>query len=174
MTAEGDMDDLLWGHLEGVRLVWVEAGEVAEPCRELLCHNHDMTSTLARFHGGEVVLEVLNEELGEGRYFREVLLKVAGETVEYGVIRIFLERFPDGVRREIEAGGKPLGAILNDSGLVYESRPVGFVRIASDGFRPDFFPAINGKFLFGRYNRLLGQDDEVLARILEILPTETT
>lgn len=174
MTGERDIGELLRGHLKGVELVRVEAEEIGQPCRELLCHDHDMTSTLARFHGGEVVLKVLNEDLGGSRYVREVLLKVAGLPVEYGVIRIFLERFPELVRKEIESGEKPLGAILNESGLVYQSRPVGYVRIAADEFRPDFFPAIDSKFLFGRYNELLGEDDEVLARIIEILPTETT
>jgi hypothetical protein len=174
MTEDPDIGDLLRGHLRGVELALVGANEVAEPCHGLLCHDHDMTSTLAAFHEGEVTLEVLNEEKEEGRYLREVVLKVGGRAVEYGIIRIFLDRFPEGLRSAILSGGRPLGALLNESGLRYHSRPRGFLRIRRNDFQPDFFPAGDSKFLFGRYNELLDQDEIVLARIIEILPTETS
>lgn len=173
MTDDPDIGELLRGGLQGVAMERVAPDEVPSPCRELLCHDHDMTSTLASFHGGEVVLEILNEEREGGGYLREVLLKVEGRPVEYGVIRIFLEHFPERLRQEILGGGRPLGALLNESGLRYRSRPRGFLRISREDFRPDFFPAVGSKFLFGRYNELLDQGERILARIIEILPTET-
>lgn len=173
MTEDLDIGELLRGDLQGVSMERVEPAELPLPYRELLCHDHDMTSTLAAFHGGEVILEILNEEKGSGGYLREVLLKVNGRPVEYGVIRIFLERFPGPLREAVLGGGRPLGALLNESGLRYHSRPRGFLRIRREEFQPDFFPARDGKFLFGRYNELLDQGDGVLARIIEILPTET-
>lgn len=172
MREVSDMNDLLRGHLVGVKPQLVDAAEVVNPYHDLLCHDHDMTSTLARFHGGEVSLEVLHEETRENNYHREVLLKVGGKTVEYGVILIFLEQFPDEVRREILSGEKPLGAILNESGMAYESSPVGYLKIDGSAFAADFFPSCDGEILFGRYNRLLGKNERVLARIIEILPTE--
>jgi len=131
-----------------------------------------MTSTLSRFHGGEVELEVFQEPSDEDCYVREVLLKVGGKPVEYGLIRIYLENFPDEIRKEILEAGKPLGAILNESGLRYSSRPGGFLKISGETFCPDFFPSAGSKFLFGRYNTLLNEDQRVLARIIEILPRE--
>ena len=172
MTEEPDIGDLLLGKLSGVVLERVEPAEVGQPCRSLLCHEHDMTSTLAAFHGGEVTLEILNEEREGKSYLREVLLKVKNRPVEYGVIRIFLEFFPEDLGAAIRAGGRPLGALLNESGLRYDSRPRGFLRIKRADFHADFFPPGDSKFLFGRYNELLDQDENVLARIIEILPTE--
>lgn len=173
MTEDPDIGDLLRGELTGVPMERVEPSDLGQPCRNLLCHDHDMTSTLTAFHGGEVTLEIFNEEKAGAGYLREVLLKVNDQPVEYGVIRIFLEHFPDDLRDLIRDGRRPLGALLNESGLSYHSRPRGFLRIKREDFQPDFFPPGDSKFLFGRYNELLDQHDEVLARIIEILPTET-
>ena len=76
------------------------------------------------------------------------------------------------LRAEVVGGGKPLGAILNESGLPYASRPGGFLKIPGETFQPDFFPTAGSKFLFGRYNTLLDAKERVLARIIEILPRE--
>lgn len=173
MDPAVELRDLLRGHLAGTKPDLVAVEEVAEPYRQLLCHGQDMTSTLARFHGGEVTLEVLHEEAEPTIYRREVILKVGEKVVEYGVIQVFLDNFPAEIRREILAGGKPLGAILNDSGMPYRSCPVGFFRIEHESLKADFFPSGSGEFLFGRYNRLFDQNDLVLARIIELLPIET-
>jgi hypothetical protein len=61
---------------------------------------------------------------------------------------------------------------LNDCGIAYQSKPVGFLKIAPGEFSPDFFPSGGGEVLFGRYNTLLDESDRVIARILEILPRE--
>ena len=172
MAGAGEMEDLLRGALRGVAVARVPTGEVPEPYHGLLCHEHDMTSTLSRYHGGEVALRVFSEEGGEETYQREVLLTVGEKAVEYGVIRIFLENFPGELRAEICRGKQPLGALLNASGLGYFSRPLAFLRIRSEDFQPDFFPASDSKFLFGRYNQLIGSGNFVLARIIEILPNE--
>ena len=168
-----EIQDLLaCENLRDLQFHWVDPEEVEDPYRELLCHQRDMTSTLARFHGGKVSLKVFQESSDRECYVREVLLKVDDKPVEYGLIRIFLENFPEELRTEIIGGGKPLGAILNDSGLQYLSEPGGFLKIPGETFEPDFFPTACSKFLFGRYNSLLSEDRKVLARIIEILPRE--
>jgi len=142
--------------LEG--LSWVEPEEVGATERRLLCHERDMTSTLAEYHGGEVTLEVLGQEQNEGNYLREVILSVGDRQVEYGLIEIHLGHLPGEVQARVLTGMEPFGGILNDSGLSYRSEPVGFFR-ASDS-----------EFSFGRYNNLLDAEGRVLARIIEILP----
>lgn len=159
-------------YLRGLTFSWADSGDVEQPYRDLLCHDHDMTSTLSRFHGGEVTLRIFEEGINRGSYFREVLLTVGEKPVEYGLIRIFLERFPEELGAVITEGKKPLGTILNESGLDYFSRPGGFLKIPAKTFQPDFFPSSGGGFLFGRYNQLIGANDDVLARIIEILPQE--
>ena len=175
MARTDEIQDLLiCDHLRDLEFSWVDGAGVEQPYQELLCHDHDMTSTLARFHGGEVLLEIFEEREGPDCYTREVLLKVGEKPVEYGLIRIFLENFPEKLRSLIVAGKQPLGAILNESGLIYSSRPGGFLKISGQTFAPDFFPPTGGGFLFGRYNELIGEDLRVLARIIEILPLEKT
>ena len=173
MTKTDEIQDLLiCDHLRDLDFSWVLRDEVAQPYRDLLCHDHDMTSNLARFHGGEVELQIFQEGRKPDCYFREVLLTVGEKAVEYGLIRIFLENFPAELRIAITEGAKPLGAILNESGMKYASRPGGFLKIPTATFQPDFFPSSSGGFLFGRYNELIGAGGELLARIIEILPQE--
>jgi hypothetical protein len=173
MEKKEEIRDLLIGeHLRDLSFLWINPAEVEQPYRDLLCHEHDMTSTLAEFHGGEVELQIFDEGSDSDCYFREVLLRVGNKPVEYGLIRIFLGNFPTGLGSAITEGCKPLGTILNESGLEYFSRPGGFLKISGKTFQPDFFPSSGGGFLFGRYNELVGANEEVLARIIEILPKE--
>jgi len=165
---------LVCEHLRDLRFLWVKPDEVEQPYRDLLCHEHDMTSTLSDFHGGEVELQIFEEGGDSECYFREVLLRVGAKPVEYGLIRIFLGNFPEGLGSVITEGSKPLGTILNESGLEYFSRPGGFLKISGKTFQPEFFPSSGGEFLFGRYNELIGAEEKVLARIIEILPKENS
>ena len=165
-------DLLVCDHLRDLTFSWAAPDEVDQPYRDLLCHDHDMTSTLSCFHGGEVSLRIFDEGRDPECYFREVLLTVGEKPVEYGLIRIFLENFPEELAAAITDGKRPLGTILNERGLEYFSRPGGFLKIPAKTFYPDFFPSSGGGFLFGRYNQLFGSEDEVLARIIEILPQE--
>ncbi len=173
MDREKEIRDLLiGGGLGDLVFTWVEGCELPAPQRELLCHSRDMTSTLADYHGGPVDLEIVQEPADDRAYVREVLLKVGEKVVEYGLIRIYLESFPPDLRTQILAGKRPLGALLNESGLPYTSEPSGFLKIPSELFSADFFPPANSNFLFGRYNTLLDESGGKLARILEILPFE--
>lgn len=175
MSRASEIQDLLiCDQLRDLEFEWVEVDEVELPYRDLLCHARDMTSTLARFHEGEVSLEVFQKRSDQGAYLREVLLRVGEKAVEYGVIRIHLENFPSSLREEVVAAEKPLGTILNESALTYFSEPGGFLKISGKSFKPHFFPSPSSKFLFGRYNTLLNADRKILARIIEILPLEVS
>ncbi|MDE0859731.1 MAG: hypothetical protein OSA93_06195 [Akkermansiaceae bacterium] len=158
--------------LHGVEFEWIESDELEWPYRDLLFHQRDMTSTLARFHGAEISLKILQERSEGDSYLREVLLSAGPKPVEYGLIEVAVNHFEESLRNKILSGKEPLGGILNDSGLDYHSQPVGFFQIESRKFTPDFFPSAGGKFLFGRYNTLFDGDRQMLARIVEILPYE--
>ncbi len=160
--------------LHDVDFTWIDASEIASPYRELLFHSRDMTSTLAEFHGVEVTLSVLQEAHRDDFYVREVLLTVGEKPVEYGLIEVSLENFDEPLRKVILSGEKPLGGILNESGMCYQSSPSGYFRLKGDVFNPEFFPSGDGEFLFGRYNTLSDAKKRVLARILEILPHENS
>ncbi len=137
---------------------WVEDHEIPEPYRGLLCHHRDMTSTLANFHQGRVTLEVLRSEQVDECYYREVTLWVDRKKVEFGLIKFFLENLPHPLRTEVLAGKKPFGEILNESGLSYSSKPIGF------------FHSGEKESPYGRHNCLLNSEGKDLAHIVEILP----
>ena len=131
-----------------------------------------MTSTLERHYGEGMLLEVLVDGRADDYYFREVVLRGAetGRAAEFGLIEIELNRFPEELRQAILSGGQPLGGILNETGVSYKSRPLGYFSVAR-GILPTKLSALgNDDLFYGRFNQLMGSDGSCLARILEILP----
>ncbi len=152
----------------------VEPAEVPEPFRSLLVHQSDMTSTLEQFHGERIHLHPWIKRVQGDAYYRAVLLLLEKSLrpVEFGAIRIHLDLFPAAARQLIVEARRPLGRILNESGLVYASRPRAFLRIASDTFIQDILKFAGHHQLFGRRNTLYDQKNRPLAEIVEILPPE--
>lgn len=173
-TLPAELSPILSASLLGATpLAWLPAPEVPAPYQQLLVHNHDMTSALAGFHHDSISLTVLQSRQTETSYLREVTLHAAttGASVEYGLIEILLDSFPAELRPLILAGDTPLGAILTTSGLDFRSEPQGFFTIPANTLESILPKSSTGKILYGRYNHLLHDDDIILARILEILPT---
>ncbi len=158
--------------LLGDWFTWCEPGEMPEPFRGLLVHDADMTSTLERHHGEQMILEVLADGQEDGYYFREVILRGAerGGAAEFGLIEIEVSRFPADLRDMILSGRKPLGGIMNQSGMSYESRPLGYFSVARGELPAKLSALGNDDTFYGRYNQLVRPDGSCLARILEIIP----
>lgn len=173
MQVSNELSPILAASLLGsTTLSWIPATEIPQPYQKLLVHDHDMTSELAAFHGDSISLTVLHSQLDDPIYLREVTLHAAtsGIIVEYGLIEILLDSFPPEIRPRILAGDTPLGTILNTSGLAYRSEPQGFYTLPAEILATIFPKSSIGKILFGRYNHLVGEDSNIFARILEILP----
>lgn len=153
--------------------VVVEGRSIPEPHRTLLVHERDMTRTLEQFHGRTVHLEVLRRlRLEGGIYGREVVLRLDGSNrpVEFGVTQVHLDHFPEPWRTQILEERLPLGAILNQSGIPYTSRPSAWLRFQCDDFIAGIFGLHDRPDLYGRRNTLRKEHGEVLAEIIEILP----
>lgn len=85
------------------------------PYREMLAHEHHMTVTMERYHGGPVDVTVLDRRATpDGIYCRKILLtkRGPGEVVQFGIVRFDFQYVTDAVRREILAGDTPLGRVL--------------------------------------------------------------
>ncbi|HEY0455741.1 MAG TPA: hypothetical protein VGE41_05165 [Verrucomicrobiae bacterium] len=154
----------------------VDALELPEPYRSLLAHEHDMTSTLEKFHGSRIHLRLQSKRQQVANYFREVVLELDGSNkpVEFGAINIHLDLFPQEARDRILQEYFPLGRILNESGMVYFSRPVAYLRFASDLLINELLGLHGAQILFGRRNQLLDAQERSLAEIIEILPPAET
>ncbi len=137
----------------------------------LLVHTGDMTSKLEEFFADETLLRVIQCEHTPAHYRREVVLYGAntGLAVEYGAIEIELGAFPNELREEIVAARLPLGGLLNRHKIRYRSEPRGFLRVAPSPWLAELFALPAPALHYGRSNVLLGGEDQVLARIVEIL-----
>lgn len=150
----------------------VNAAEMPEPYRTLLVHERDMTRTLEQFHGGPIHLRVLSSYHEGDAYWRESALELDGSnrSVEFGAIKIHLNRFPEPWRAQILAEHLPLGGILNASDLGYSSRPTAYLKFTPDEFITCALHLEGTGLLYGRQNTLRNAQGIVLAEIIEILP----
>jgi chorismate-pyruvate lyase len=144
---------------------------VPEPYRRLLVHHGDMTSRLEKFWGGQIVLEVLHREHTPDAYRREVVLHIEATDlpVEYGAIEIDLSAFDGELRRLILEQHLPLGGLLNRFGIQYRSEPRGFLKLGADAVMQSVFRLPEAAEFYGRSNVLLGGNDRILARIVEVV-----
>jgi chorismate-pyruvate lyase len=149
----------------------IDGRDMPEPQQSLLVHDDDMTPTLERFIGGRVHLSVRHVQLVSGTLAREVvLLSPQGEPLEYGAIRIHLERFDDEPRRLIREGEIPLGRILEMFEIPHTNEPTGFFEIASDIRIAQALGLRSPARLYGRHNTLFNRGHEPMAQVVEILP----
>jgi len=151
----------------------VDAEDIPEPARSLLAHHRDMTPTLASFHGDAMGLLVLARHPGPDHLVREIVLFREGDgtPVEYGAIHIHLDRFAPAARAEIEAGGKPFGAVLADHGIPHGGCPHAYLKVLTNAWLERCLELPAGPHvLYGRRNVLRGPDGSALADVLEILP----
>ena len=153
-------------------LQFVDREEIPAPYKQLLAHDHDMTSTLEHFHEQRIHLRVLNREQQANDYSREVVLELDGTNtpVEFGAIKIHLNGFPPAARERILEAHWPLGRILKEFHIPYLSRPKAFLRIASDRLISGALQLSGTHRLYGRCNRLADPQGHPLAEIVEVLP----
>ena len=150
----------------------IQPEEIPEPQRSLLVHDRDMTRTLEQFHQGQIHLRVLSSHRDIQGYWRESVLELDGNLrpVELGAICIHLDLFPESSRIEILEEHRPLGAILNGSGLHYISRPSAYFRVQCDTFIQNALGLTKPSSLYGRQNTLRDVKGGILAEIIELLP----
>ena len=131
----------------------VNAKDVVEPFHSLLAHHSHMTVAMEGFHGHAVSLNVVtgmvDEVGGEVFYTREIFLTSPqfqsekfsslqcarassnGQeyVVQYGIVRIAVDRLPKDVVTRIQSGGTPLGRILIEADLHREVRCVSLFEV---------------------------------------------
>jgi chorismate-pyruvate lyase len=158
--------------LPKLNYVQVEAADLPEPYQTLLAHEGDMTSKLEAYHNSEQRVKAIRSSKSGKKYFREVLLESVdtGEATEYGAIEIQLDSLPEDVCDKILKAQQPLGGILNENRVPYASSPRGYLKVIPDGPIVEAFSEVEADYLFGRSNQIVGFNQEVIARIVEILP----
>jgi hypothetical protein len=153
------------------RVEQIDADDIPSPYRSLLVHTNDMTLTLERHFGGRVVLRPLATFTSGPSYFRRVLLaqEYTGRPVEMGAIRIKIGAFSERIRREILKNDVPLGRLLRDGGVDYESRPKVFLAVEPNPEMMGVFWMRESRTLYGRRTEMM-QDGAKIGDIVEVLP----
>tara|TARA_Y100000588_G_scaffold3983_1_gene5092 strand:- start:1268 stop:1840 length:573 start_codon:yes stop_codon:yes gene_type:complete len=164
-----------------------ESKDIPKPCiepvpaeslpdneRKLLFHDRDMTSTLVKHHSSDLYIEVLERVSNDNYLLRMVVLKTKDHNfpVEFGAIGMNLDQFGSEIRNEIEQGIKPLGGLLEEYSVPYNSGPRAFFKISSDSLISTLLEVLEGTTLYGRCNELTDPEGFTLADIVEILPVE--
>jgi hypothetical protein len=130
-----------------------------------------MTLTLERHFGGPVIVRPLATLRRGHWYVRRVLLAQAysGKPVEMGAIRISVKGFAERLQRQIFANEIPLGRLLRDAGVAFESRPRSFFAITPNAEMMGVFWMREPRILYGRRTEVF-VDAEKIGDIVEILP----
>lgn len=154
------------------RIREIEGAAMPRPYRDLLVHDSDMTPTLERFCGQKIRLRRLKiRHEGQSLYRQVALVSDRDEKpMEYGAIRIYLDRFSNAAQSQIMEGRLPLGTILRTHAVPHHSRPRAYFSVASE---PVISAALNvpvGRTLYGRHNVLRNPAGQPLAEVVEILP----
>ncbi len=159
-------------HLEPPRVNLLPSDKLPEPYRRLLMHNALMTTKLEAFHEEEIVLSVRHEEHSKDWYHREVVLRgmPSNRPVEYGAIDIALTAFPKELRAKILDGSRPLGGLLVDHTVDFESRPEAFFKVDPCHFIADSLECDRSAHFYGRVNQLSFRSGRTFAQVVEILP----
>jgi chorismate-pyruvate lyase len=149
-----------------------DVGDVPEPYRSLLVHEHDMTPTLEDAYRQTIQLRVLQYQFRDNMVLRQVALVVQGseKPVAFGAIKIHLEHFPAQARHLVLARKQPLGTILRTQRMQHTSHPDAFMRVASDSVINGALHLSGSHQLFGRRNVILDSVRRTLAQVVEILP----
>jgi chorismate-pyruvate lyase len=132
-----------------------------------------MTSRLEAFHEDEIKVRKLSSSSDGKAYFREVVLHAenAQKATEYGAIEITLQNLEEELRTAVIEAQRPLGAILNEARIPYSSAPRAFLKIVPDNAIIDAFGSVEADYLYGRSNEITSYNGEIIARIVEILPS---
>lgn len=106
--------------------------ELPEPQRSLLAHEHHMTVTVERHHGGPVDVRVLDARAAPDDYARVILLvrRSDSQVVQFGVMRIDWSAVDRETRAAIEREDQPLGRILIERGALRTIHPLAYYRVA--------------------------------------------
>jgi hypothetical protein len=150
----------------------VNPDQIPEPYRHLLVHQSDMTGRLNEYYHEMPVLVVIGKKTTSHELLRRVALHLpsTGRRIEFGEIKIYLDRFSPTVRALIEEGHLPLGGILTDHQINFISSPKCYFEVTPDKMIRDCLSITTTNNLYGRDNQLRDTAGNLIADIIEILP----
>ena len=149
---------------------FVAADKIPPPYPELLVHEHHMTVTVEKHHGGVVDVRILARRHTGDIYARKILLALhrTGRVVQFGIMKINLRYCNQQVREEIVAGQTPLGRILIQHNVLRRIEPAGFLRVIPDPAMMKWFGLDKPVPTYGRL-AIIHCNDQPAVELLEIV-----
>ena len=139
-----------------------ELGSLPETPHQLLDHDAHMTITVEAFHGSPVNVRVLQTRESPPQdsppwYAREILLtrEDNGSVVQYGIVRLWPDRFQPQTWDEIRAGLLPLGRILIQHDVFRQVERIGLWKIIAGPRLAELLQVAPGSITYGRTARIL-------------------
>ncbi len=131
-----------------------------------------MTKHLEAVFGGPIQIELVALDHSEQRYRRLVVLKneKSRNPLLFACIEIFLDRFENRVRSEIQQARKPFGRILEEMGTDHGYQPHAFFSFGPGTEIEHLLRSQPGCDLFGRTKTVLDSNRRLLATVTEIPP----
>jgi len=135
---------------------FVPAELVPKPYRGLLVHEHHMTVTVEKHHGGLVDVRVLQRKITDESYARQILLALqkTGRVVQFGIMRVHLPECSPAVRKEIVAAQTPLGRILIEHDVLRRIELTALLRVVPGPAMCEWFGLESPKPTYGRLARI--------------------
>ena len=139
--------------------------------RTLLVHHRHMTVTLQDHHHDKVRLTVVEDQLGDGVYWRKIRLHLAGngQLAECGIVRIFLQYVPIAAANEILNRRTPLGAVLIKHEVLRRVEPRWFIESPAAAVAALFEIPTPAAPLHGRIS-IIYCNDQPAIELLELVP----
>ena len=139
--------------------------------RRLLDHDHHMTVTQESVHQCPVDVQVVRVSHADGNYSRCSTLtrQSDGKIVQFGIVRLHMDRLEPIVRSEIEAGEIPLGRVLISHDVMRQVELHQLYRITAGPGLAAAMRLPSGTTVYGR-TAVIYCDDQPVIELLEIVP----
>jgi hypothetical protein len=127
-----------------------------EPYRGLLVHEHHMTVTVEKHHGGLVDVLVLQRKITDQSYARKILLALqkTGQVVQFGIMRVHLPECTPKVRQAIVSAQTPLGRILIENDVLRRIELTALLRVVPGPAMCEWFGLDSPRPTYGRLARI--------------------
>lgn len=134
------------------RVEYIPSSTTPEPYKSLLVHEHHMTVTMERMHGGPVTVQVLDSKYVDDTYSRKITLtrEGTGSVVQFGIVRFNFAYVTNAVRDEIVAGDIPLGRVLINHNVLRHIDLGAILRLEAGPELASHFGCDAGQTTYGR------------------------
>ena len=102
-----------WEFLNDLKLEFIDASQVPQPFKDLLCHENNLTAVLEKTYGG-LNVEVLETYITADEIYNRLvnLNSPSGRILTHALLSVNLQNLPESMREAVKEGKVPFGRLL--------------------------------------------------------------